>query len=327
MDVEIVDFTRNLKDFLKKHKKSKFFIVPHEHADVDAICSALIIQDLLMRFNIRSEIIIEKMNSQAKKLLERFPFLYRDASEFEIEKNEEVVFLIVDTANFHKIPKKIREKISKRKKIKIMLFDHHAENEIEEIADLHIIKRYSSLTRMLYEIYSLLFDINKSIAVYTIAGILSDTGYLRYASKEDLNIISFLINKYNIDLKDFSFLYKSFEDIDKKIKMKALKRLKVFKIKDYWCAYTFVGSEESKIANLLTQLGFDIAICVNYKSKRISIRYDRKLRLFDKGISKGLKEKGFVCGGHESVIGCAYENKKEMNEIREILKDVLNNIL
>lgn len=307
---------------MKQNKKRTFYILPHSHVDPDAVSSSIIMHSVLLKMGIEdSYVLYDSLSSTSKILLSKYPYPLKSIDEIDFHKGD--VLVVMDTNSLTKLPEKIREKIEK-KYFKLVVIDHHLPlKQLTRLADLYLYFKATSTTKGVVYIYLYLFKtFPKSLCPFAIAGILSDTGFLRYSDKDDISLVNTMINLLNVSLKEFSFLYKSWDTLDKSLIVSGLKRAKYDTINGKEIVFTHVGSEESHLCNLFVQLGFNISIVVNRRYERLSIRMDSTTRHITECLLSNLNSRGFECGGHEGVIGCNMTSKSD----KEIFSDIKNSL-
>ncbi len=319
---EYVDYANKMRRFVKQNKKKRFYILPHSYADPDAVSSSIIVHNILLKMGVKESFVLYSgLSSTSKILLSKYPYPLKSIDEVDFHRGDVVV--VVDTNSLTKLPEMIREKIEKRY-FRLAVIDHHLPLEqLKSFADLYLYFKTTSTTKGVVYIYLYLFNtFPKSLCPFAIAGILADTGFLRYSDKDDLSLVNSMVNLLNTSLKEFSFLYKSWDALDRSLIISGLKRAKYDTINGKEIVFTHVGSEESSLSNLFVQLGFNISIVVNSKHKRISIRMDSTTKHITECLLSNLNSKGFECGGHEGVIGCNITT----NNYEKILSDIKNSL-
>ncbi len=299
----------------KKFKKKNVCLVIHQHADLDALGSAMALQSYLMRtYNISSKIYAKSLNSLSKK--------YVTMHDFKLEKARDKlncdVAVIIDTASLNQLGFELSSKT-------MVVFDHHINNEI--LSPYKYIKPYSSTARVIYEYIK---EVNAYEAQHLLAGLLYDTSFLRYADIEDLDVVKQLLLISKTTLNDYWFIREQAIAIEKEAKkfmVQAIENSFVFSWFDKKIIVSKVGSYESKVASMFLQLGFDASLIFSLKKKesRLSCRFNDKsfeekdIRELIRKISEVLNMR---CGGHKYVIYCKGE-PLEMDKIFNILKKAL----
>ncbi len=299
----------------KKFKKKNVCLVIHQHADLDALGSAMALQSYLMRtYSISSKIYAKSLNSLSKKYVAMHDFKL----EKVIDKLNCEVALVIDTASLNQLGFELSSKT-------IVVFDHHITNDIP--SDYKYLKPYSSTARVIYEYVR---DVNAYEAQHLLAGLLYDTSFLRYADIEDLDVVKQLLLVSKTTLNDYWFIREQAINIEKEAKkfmVQAIENSFVLSWFGKKIIVSKVGSYESKIAAMFLQLGFDASLIFSLKKKesRLSCRFNDKsfeeaeVKELVGSISKALDMK---CGGHKYVIYCKGKTL-DMDKIFNILKKAL----
>ncbi|NPA38751.1 MAG: hypothetical protein GXN99_03080, partial [Candidatus Nanohaloarchaeota archaeon] len=282
----------------KKWKKRKVCLILHKHADLDALASAVAFQSYLQRkYNVKSSIYAKSLNSLSKYYAEENDVAVVLVKEEYLSCD---IAVLIDTASLKQVGFTLKAS-------KLYVIDHHAFNDVP--ADDAIIKRYSSTARVMYEIMR---DVNAYEASHLIAGMLYDTGFLKYADIEDVKILAVLLEISKKQLSEYGFIQENILNVTKSLKpflVKALKRAIMDEKEEVSYIITKVGSYESKIASLLLKLGFDLAVVVVSRKNEhgISIRMDDKVvkKRDPQHLLELLSAKNFQCGGHQNIFYCS----------------------
>jgi nanoRNase/pAp phosphatase (c-di-AMP/oligoRNAs hydrolase) len=244
----------NLQSFFSNLPK-KTLVLTHAGADIDAIASAGALHYLFK--NKISIGIPEHLNLNAKQLAEKMeiPFqLNPDLNEFN-------ALILIDFNSSSQIGKLAFQ--LKNYSGLIALIDHHTESG-EKLAEKKmslIDSNAVSTTELIYKlIKSLKKKIPSNVAVLLAAGIYTDSAGFYASNKNTFQIFAELMNISNKSFPELISLISIETDFSEKIaKLKAAKRLKIFKSGEFLLVSTQVGSFQSNAAATMLRLGADAA--------------------------------------------------------------------
>ena len=300
----------------KKFKKKGICLILHEHADLDALSSAIALQSFLTRiYNIKARICAKSLNSLAK--------FYAKEHDVNVtivdEKLRCDVAVLIDVASLVQVGFELDANI-------LVVFDHHANNDVP--ADYKFVKMYSSTGRVIYEYIG---EVNAYESYHLLAALLYDTSFLRYADIEDLDVVRILLKISKSTLNDFWFIREHALTVEKEAKkfmVQAIENAYVLSIRGKKVVVSKVGSYESKVASMFLQIGFDAAFVVVERKQGmgISCRFNDKAFSKDE-INKIMKKfadlSGFKCGGHVFVFYCKCARRHKYDKIFNILKKAM----
>lgn len=197
---------KHIYDCLIKWNRISLFV--HENPDYDALGSAFALKEHFKTLNIRCEIV--GLNGVSKEFKSKIFNIKRDVITDDYIKNS--IGLILDTANASRI-------LSQKHKLckELYRIDHHPHKE--NIGNFEWINiDFSSTCEMVgwFILYNG-FTIQKKIANYLYAGILTDSGNLMYPStqKTTYELVSYLysfgLDKQEIQDKIYLRTYKDFQ--------------------------------------------------------------------------------------------------------------------
>lgn len=258
-----------LKKFLKQTKKnSRILVLTHAGADVDALASAAA---LLYALNSKYKIEIgvpDHTNiygrALAKNLKIPFTISPRNLADFDA--------LILVDFNSYKMLGSMEQSVREFNKT-VLLIDHHSKNT-EKITPLAIIRPQAVATA---EIIFDLFKENKikitpKIAELIAAAIITDSAGFMVADSETFEIMAETMRIAKKPFSEIASLYQIEEDISEKIaKLKAAKRVRIFKMNDSIIATTSVGCFEADAASALQRLGADVAFAGDVDNNKLKI--------------------------------------------------------
>lgn len=324
-------------NFLKN--KNSFLITSHDLVDLDGFSSSICLNFFLQtQHNTEPYLYFSKISKHTQfffeKLREKFPE-FQINIEDSLEDVEIDGLIILDANELDQIRflKDIKEDISD---LPYFFIDHHYKeiSERNKHQEGLIIDHYVSTAEIIVDIFEEYnFHLPKPLKYLLIAGILSDSGYFKFANNHTIKTIGKLLND-KIDYQEILMMLKSKSDISKKIaQIKGAQRAELIKENKWLIGISEVSSFEASVANSLTKIGFDIAIVYSERNEefRVSLRARKEVCLETglhlgkllEDISKDFKASG---GGHD---GAASINiQKGEGKLRDVIlmqiKDVLN---
>ncbi len=244
----------NLKNFFLNLPK-KTLVLTHAGADVDAIASAGALYHL---FSKKISIgVPEHLNLNARQLVEKMSLpieLNPDLHEFN-------ALILVDFNSSSQIGKLAFQ--LKNFNGNIVLIDHHVlSGEKLTSTQMSLVNPKAVSTTEL--IYDLIKKLNKKItpkiATLLALGLFTDSAGFYASNKKTFTIFAELINKSNKSFSELISMISVETDFSEKIaKLKAAKRLKIYKSKEFLLVSTIVGSFQANAASTLLKLGADVA--------------------------------------------------------------------
>jgi phosphoesterase RecJ-like protein len=283
----------------------------HHNADPDAICSAYAFKNLLKQVNPRLEINIGAaygISRLSKHLLQHIPIEIKDSSNVE---NADAIILL-DTNTIQQLDS-LAETVRKGK-APIIVIDHHATHpETLKLARLCITQEESSSTcEIVYNFYkqtNVKLGENEAKALFL--GIAFDTRHFVLANSSTLKNIAELID-LGVNAQEALPLLSLPMDFSERVaRLKASRRVKLFKINEWIVALSHVSAYQASAARALIELGSDIAAVAGQKNENIEVSL-RATREFcrhtgvhlGKDVAKPLGEylRG-MGGGHSTAAG------------------------
>ena len=327
---------------------SSIVITGHNNADPDALASVVGLKEFLIQIkpDIKIDIVLN-LNKIAEKVYREF--LSKD-SKWNISPiyPENIDLLIVnDTSDMGMVlnDKKMLKNEKPPKINKIIIIDHHLEpiKFDDRVKNALILSEYSSTAEIVTKFFRIQELIpNRQIVLILLAGIITDTGQFRYATKDTLDNAKFLLET-GVSISEVTeHLHKNMARSEKIARIRSANRIqKIHYVEDYIVVFSHVSSYEASACKSLIDLGADLSFIISYISKthefRISSRAkenlirDTNLHLGE--IMKVIGEKyNGSGGGHDGAAG-AYgilneDSKDYMSElVPEILKLVKNKII
>jgi len=226
----------------------------------------------------------------------------------------------------------------------IIVIDHHI-NPLkldDRVTNSLILSDYSSTAEIITKFFQMHELIpNHDIVLALLAGIITDTGHFRYATKDTLDNAKFLLET-GVSISEVTEkLNKKMDRSEKIARIRGANRIqKIYYVNEYIVVFSHVSSYEASACKALIDLGADVSFIISYVPKthefRISSRARGKL-IRETSIHLGEimkiigKKYNGSGGGHDGAAG-SYgilnnENKDYMIElVPEILKLVKKEI-
>ncbi len=283
----------------------------HHNADPDAICSAYAFQSLLKqaRPNLDVEIAASHGISRlSKHLLQYIPIEVNEQGNTE---NADALVLL-DTNTIQQL-NNLAEKV-RTAKAPIIVIDHHAAHpETLQLATLCITNEEASSTCEI--VYSFYKEVNtkpsQNEAKALFLGIAFDTRHFVLANSTTLKNIAELVDLGVTAQETLPLLSLPMDFSERVARLKASRRVKLFKINNWIIALSHVSAYQASAARALVDLGADIAAIAGQKNEsiEISLRSTREFHKqtnihLGKDIAKPLGEYIHgMGGGHATAAG------------------------
>lgn len=243
----------------------------HHNADPDAVCSAYALKSLLKQVNPQLEIEIGAANGisrLSKHLLEHIPIDVKDSPTVE---NADVI-LMLDTNTIQQLDS-LADSV-KNGKAPIIVIDHHAAHpETLKLAKLCITNEESSSTcEIVYSFYKQTnIKVGEDEAKALFLGIAFDTRHFVLANSSTLKNIAELID-LGVNAQEALPLLSLPMDFSERVaRLKASRRVKLFKISEWIVALSHVSAYQASAARALVELGADIAAVAGQKNGSIEV--------------------------------------------------------
>jgi phosphoesterase RecJ-like protein len=283
----------------------------HHNADPDAICSAYAFGNLLKQIRPSLEVEIgaaHGISRLSKHLLQFIPVDMREQPDIE---NANVIVLL-DTNTIQQLDN-LAEKV-KTGKAPIIVVDHHAAHpDTEHLATLCVTNEEASSTCEI--VYSFYKEINvkpsENEAKALFLGIAFDTRHFVLANSTTLKNIAELIDAGVTAQETLPLLSLPMDFSERVARLKASRRVKLFKVNDWIIALSHVSAYQASAARALIDLGADVAAVAGQKNESIEVSF-RATRDFNKqsgihlgkDIAKPLGEYVHgMGGGHATAAG------------------------
>jgi bifunctional oligoribonuclease and PAP phosphatase NrnA len=290
---------------------SKTLLLTHENADMDAICSAAIMQSYFKQKKIDSTIgVPSHINEQASTFISNQKI---SVIKKPVLDNYDCV-IIFDMNDYEQLGPLKKEFISfqKKQKNKIYAFDHH---EIEKRSivcgkNAFINPKAISATQLIYEtLGKKSFD--KKMCFYVCLGILEDTGHFITGSVSAFKIFSECLEKSGKKYSELLGVVKREINRDEKYALlKAAQRAQIHDVGEVIVTTSVLSFYQGQAATKLLDFGADISLVAGTDKHGItsmSVRADsvfKNLKKFNSmnHLLKPLQKKvGGEIGGHSGA--------------------------
>jgi phosphoesterase RecJ-like protein len=305
----------------------------HHNADPDAICSAYAFKSLLKQAKPQLEIEMgaaHGISRLSRHILQHIPIELKDSPRIE---NADAIVLL-DTNTIQQLDG-LAEKV-KKVNAPIIVIDHHAAHpDTLQMAKLCITNEDSSSTcEIIYDFYkqaNLKVDENEARAIFL--GIAFDTRHFVLANSSTLKNIAEIID-LGIDAQETLPLLSLPMDFSERVaRLKASRRVKLFKINEWIVALSHVSAYQASAARALIELGADVVAVAGQKKENIevSMRATRQFTMqtgvhLGKDVAKPLGEYMHgMGGGHSTAAGAngAGEVESALKRCLQLLKGTL----
>lgn len=251
-------------------------VLLHGNADPDAIASAFAVQEAFPAVTIGAAGGLDRLS----KVL---------SSTLGIESFEDVTgvprrrILILDTSG----PEQLEGSIDLSDAIVI---DHHARNDRWKAAKMyHCDDSKSSCSEIIYELLKAAGrKPSKSVSLALMFGILTDTGYFKFAKPSTLVTFSELMAVHNVHMDEAMELVDLDVDISERVsQLKGAQRLRYWKAGDYIVATSQGSAFEASVCKALLNLGADIAFVGSQRGDQFRISARATQAVVRKGLHLG----------------------------------------
>jgi len=243
----------------------------HHNADPDAICSAYAFANLLRRLRPKLEVEVgaaQGISRLSKHLLNYLPIEVK--TQPNVEKADAIVLL--DTNTIQQL-NNLAERV-KSSKAPLIVIDHHvAHPETERLAKLCITNEETSSTcEIIYNFFKEMgVKANENEANALFLGIAFDTRHFVLASSATLKTIAELID-LNVNAREaLSMLSLPMDFSERVARLKACRRAKIFKIREWIIALSHVSAYQASAARAIIDLGAHVAVVAGQKNENLEI--------------------------------------------------------
>lgn len=162
--------------------------------------------------------------------------------------------------------------------------------------------------------------VDKNVGLCLMAGLLSDTGYLRRGGHRTLMAAAEILKASGLDMEDLQQVFEGAEDqdISRRIsRIKGAQRLRFDRTGDWIVAVSTTGAFESAVCQAMLATGADVAFAGSQRDDSFRITGRASRQAVDSGIRLGemfgriASECGGEGGGHDGAAGFTGEGEAE----------------
>ncbi len=269
----------DVKEFLNTLTPKNYCLITHRNADLDAIASALVLREIIIRLipSVEAYVIApDGLDSTSKYFLSGLSitpnYLYEDD---EFNKHCDC-YLVIDAAS--------KEQLGRFNTLKdYILVDHHEVNTLTDsaIMKLYEPKRKSTSEIVAYVLFASGVNLMHDYLTLLIGGILHDSRFLYLADGVTFSILSDLIRLGGDYVRARNLLIKRtpMEYSERIARLKAMSRLGIYKSGKYVIAITCIGAYEGNVLKSLLDCGADISIAIAPRDEgfRVTVRVNEEV--------------------------------------------------
>jgi phosphoesterase RecJ-like protein len=314
-------------DLFKTLDAKLVVLLCHHNADPDAICSAYAFAGLLKNVFPSVEVEIGAAQGISRLTKHILQFLPMDIkAQPSVEKADAIVLL--DTNTIQQL-ENLAGKV-KNSKAPVIVIDHHASHpETENLAKISITNEESSSTcEIVFSFYKQMnVKPSETEAKALFLGISFDTRHFVLANSTTLKNVAELIDAGVNAQETLAMLSLPMDFSERVARLKASRRMRLFRINDWIVAISHVSAYEASAARALVELGAHVAAVAGSKNGRIeisfrsSLEFNRKTGIhLGRDIAKPLGEYLHgMGGGHATAAGVNGEGDVELGLKRCII--------
>ena len=273
-------------------------VLLHGNADADALASAFAVQEAYPDVYIGTPGGLDRVS----KILAR----NLGIETFEdVSKVYKARFLILDTSG----PEQLTGEYDLSSAI---VLDHHTKNEKWTGAKIYYCDdSKTSCSEIVYELLKTSGkNLSRNSALALMFGILTDSGFFRFAKPGALLTFAQLMESHGIQMDEAMGLADADTDISERIsQLKGAQRLKYWKVGDYIVAISQGSAYEASVCKALLGLGADIAFVGSQRGEQFRISGRATQAVVRKGVHLGKLLGGIGAettnggGGHPGAAG------------------------
>lgn len=243
-------------------------VLCHRNADVDAYCSAYAVASFLKKMNPKVNVSVASpkgLSSLTRRVQEKLRMDLTDSPNIK----EADLIVVVDTGDLSLL-ERFGDEIKSAKATKIFIDHHPLTESIRSIADLLLIdEKASSCSEIIYSIFKAKkVKLTQDVAQALITGILYDSQHLAIANCRTIKIVSELCKSASLTIsKELLEMPRSVPEII--AHMKAAKRLRIYRTKEFIIGITSVNSFQASVANAILDLGADVAFALGIRGNKV----------------------------------------------------------
>ncbi|MCP8320885.1 MAG: DHH family phosphoesterase [archaeon] len=263
--------SKKLRKFpLIETKRLRYAIVLcHRNADVDAYCSAYAVTSFLKQINPEVNVSIASpkgLSTLTRRVQDRFRIDFIESPN--ILKADLIV--VVDTGDLSLL-EGWGDELKSTKAPRIFIDHHPLTESIKSVADLLLIdEKASSCSEIIYEIFKTKkVKLMQDVAQALLTGILFDSQHLTIADCRTIKIVTELCKRgaFLALSKELLEMPRSMPEII--AHMKAAKRLRACRAREWIIAITNVSSFQASVANAILDLGADLAFALGERENEV----------------------------------------------------------
>ncbi|OGS44879.1 MAG: hypothetical protein A3K76_03070 [Euryarchaeota archaeon RBG_13_57_23] len=279
-------------------KEGSTLVLLHGNADADAVASAFAVQQSFPEVIIGVPGGLDRVSKQLSKIL-NIPTV-EDVSKVHYAR-----LLILDTSG----PEQLDFDIDLSK---AMVIDHHVRNERwEKAAMYHCDDSKSSCSEIVYELLKReKRKVTREMALALLFGMLTDSGYFRFAKHDTLVTFSEIMATHGIQMDEAMNQVDLDVDISERIsQLKGAQRLKYWKVGNYIVATSQGSAFEASVCKALLGLGADVAFVGSQRGEQFRVSARATQAMVRKGVHLGKLLGGIGSetanggGGHPGAAG------------------------
>jgi len=329
--------------YLNFLKTKSVLITSHALADLDGLASAVALHFFFQNQfpSINAKLYFSKVSKKARLYIEKLKSKFSNFTpvfEEEISKLDFEAAFIMDTNKLSKVGGWISARdADSLKHIFVVFIDHHYTDDPhlmdQENRNAIIYENYTSTSEIIADLYNQ-FEIHipRALRYLLIAGIVIDSGYLKFANQHTYKSMAFLLDN-DINYQEILSMLKVEPHISEKIaKIKGTQRVELIRENDWLIGISHVSSFEASVANTLLKIGFDIAMVISERKDEIRVSLRAKQTVCDQcGLHLGRMLEGIseeidaVGGGHDGA--ASIKVKISETDIRTIILEKIKEIL
>ncbi|MEM1985890.1 MAG: DHH family phosphoesterase [Nitrososphaeria archaeon] len=244
-------------------KGNNVCIITHRLADVDALCSSVVIGNFFKKNNVSKIFFLfpEGLDSIAEQLRKFLCIEFSEPNDF----GSFDLIIVVDTGS----PKLLGDyyypvKVSSSKKI---LIDHHplTEESIQFYTHYYVDTECSSTCEIVLSLLlNLGFTFDPITSNLLLLGILFDTKHLMLANERTIKNVCFLIDNGARLNWGQDFLLQKRDKSEIIARLKSLSRLNIYEFDSYIVGVVKIGSFQASVAKFLVDAGCDLVLAYSF---------------------------------------------------------------
>lgn len=268
---------KDIIELLDKRNAKLAILLCHHNADPDALCSAFALSGLIGKIRplLKTEVAAAQGPSHLSKfLLNVLPIRLTSAPHIE----QADIIILLDTNTVQQLDE-WAERV-KASNTPLIVIDHHASHpETEKLATLCIADENAASTcEIVYNFFKdLQLGLSEDEAKALFLGIAFDTRHFILAKSTTFKTVADLINAgVNVE-ESLSLLSLPMDESERIARLKASRRIRLLKIKDWIIAFSHVSAYQASAARALIMLGAHVAVVAGQRGEtiQISLRADR----------------------------------------------------